>query len=349
MAARQFQARFPDLYRQLGLDPAALQQQLNGLTEELGAEAPRTAVTVVQRLVHFVLELFVYLIATFFFFLQGDRMLANLRALLPRRYHREVDRVAGEINGTLGAYLRGQLLLVAIMSSVTFVALTVYNMPYAIVLALMTGFLELIPIIGPWSAGAVAVSVAALNPAPPFGWSNLTLCIAVGITYFVLRQLEDVLIIPALIGRIVHLHPLLVIFCLLIGTTIGGVLGLLLAVPVAAVIKILLRYVYGKLVADVERRVVLLDDRADLHALIEELPGATNHHVVVVPQPGVLAWEDVPLVHRLAIESARHGVELSVVTADPVAGSLATAVGIETTVVPTGAPLPAPAPQPFGR
>ena len=228
-------------------------------------------------------------------------------------------------------------------------ALSIYNMPYAIVLALATGFLELIPIIGPWSAGAIAVSVAALNPNPPFGWSNLTLCIAVGITYFVLRQLEDVLVIPALIGRIVHLHPLLVIFVLLIGTTIGGVLGLLLAVPVAAVVKILLRYVYGKLVADIERRVVLLDDRADLHTVIAQLPEATNHHIVVVPQPGVLAWEDVPLFHRLAVESARHGVELSVVTADPVAGSLATAVGLETTVIPAGAPLPTPAPQPLGR
>jgi predicted PurR-regulated permease PerM len=339
-AIAQFEQRFPALTARLGLDTAVLQSQVTDLVNQASAEAPRTALAFVQKLFHLLIELFVYLIATFFFFLEGDRFLAAARRRLPRRYHREADRVVGQINATLGAYLRGQLLLVAIMSSVTFVALTIYDLPYAIVLALATGFLELIPILGPWSAGAIAVSVAAFDPTPPFGWSNLTLAIAVGITYFVLRQLEDVLVIPTLIGRIVHLHPLLVIFCLLIGTAIGGVLGLLLAVPTAAVVKILLQYIYGKLVADVEREVVLLDDRAGAERLLDDLPRLTNRHLVLLPRPGLLGWEDLPLVQRLALEGARHGVGLSVVTADPVAGSLATAVGLDTTVIPAGAPLP---------
>lgn len=343
-AVSQFEERFPDATAQLGLDTDALQRQLRDLINQVTAEAPRTALTFVQRLVHFLLELLVYLIATFFFLLEGDRFLATIRSRLPHRYHREVDRVAGQINATLGAYLRGQLLLVAIMSGVTYVALSVYQMPYAIVLALATGFLELIPIIGPWTAGAIAVGVAALAATPPFGWSNLTFAIVVGITYFVLRQLEDVLVIPTLIGRIVHLHPLLVIFCVLIGTTIGGILGLLLAVPTAAVLKILLQYIYGKLVADVERRVVVLDDRAGVQSLLDELPDLTNHHVVLLPRPGLLVWEDLPVVQRLALEAARHGVDLSVVTYDPVAGSLATAVGLDTTIVPADAPLLAPQP-----
>lgn len=341
-AARQFEARFPELTRQLGLDTATLEAQINDLIKQVSARAPETVVSVVQRLVHFLLELFVYLIATFFFFIQGDRILANVRARVPHRYHRELDRVAGEINATLGAYLRGQLVLVLIMSTATYIALTVYQMPYAIVLALATGFLELIPIIGPWSAGGIAVSVAIFAPNPPFGWSNATLAIVVGITYFVLRQLEDVLVIPTLIGRIVHLHPLLVIFVLLIGTTIGGVLGLLLAVPIAAVAKILLQYLYGKLVAEAERRVILLDDRGDLTALLDELPDLTNQHVVLLPHPGLLDWEDLTLMHRLVVDGAHHGVDLSVVTYDPLAGSLATAVGLDTTIVPTGAPLPEP-------
>ena len=343
-AVQRVEAHYPNLITQLGLDTAALQAQVDDLIKQVSARAPGTVLTVVQRLVHLLIELFIYLMATFFFFIQGDRILAALRGRVPHRYHREIDRVAGEINSTLGAYLRDQLLLVIIMSSVTYVALSIYNMPYAIFLAIATGFLELIPIIGPWSAGAIAVSVAALAPDPPFGWSNTTLAIAIGVTYFVLRQLEDVLVIPTLIGRIVHLHPLLVIFVLLIGTTIGGVLGLLLAVPSAAVVKILLQYIYGKLVADVERRVVLLDDRADLPALLDELPGLTNRHIVLLPQPGLLAWDDLPTIHQFAVAATRHGVDLSVVTADPVAGSLATAVGLDTTVVPAGVPLPAPTP-----
>lgn len=346
-ATSRIEERFPDLTRQLGIDTVVLQRQIQERIDQFTADAPRTAVTVFQRLVHFLIEFFIYLIATFFFFLQGDRILGGLRDRLPRRYHREINRVAHEVNATLGAYLRGQLLLVAIMSTVTYIALTIYDMPYAIALALATGFLELIPIVGPWSAGTIAVAVAALDPTPPFGWSNTTLAVAIGLTYFILRQLEDILVIPTLIGRIVHLHPLLVMFFLLIGTTIGGILGLLLVVPTAAVLKILVGYVYGKMVADIERRIIALDDRAALVALLDELPHLTNEHVVLLPRPGVLAWEDLPLIHRLGVESARHGVELGVVAADPIAGALATAVGLDTTVIPAVSPATEPAPQPI--
>lgn len=333
-ATSNFEERYPDLADRLGLDSTALQKQVNDLIAQITARAPRTALTFAQRLFTFMIEFFVYLIATFFFFLQGDRMVAGFRGRLPRRYHREIDRILGEINATLGAYIRGQLLLVIIMSGATYAALRIFDIRYALALALATGFLELIPIIGPWSAGAIAVSVAAFDPTPPFGWSNTTLCIAVGITYFTLRQLEDNLIIPTLIGRIVHLHPLLMIFVLLVGTSLGGILGLLLAVPAAAVVRILLRYLYDKLVHDAERRIVPLDDLAALTAFIGTLPGLTNEHIVLLAQPGVLRWEDVPTAHRLAVEAARNGVTLGVVTTDPIAGSLTTAVGIDTTVVP---------------
>jgi hypothetical protein len=321
------------LTEQLGLDPQALEKQAIDLVNQLSSEAPRTALTVAQRLFHLLIELFVYLTATFFFFIQGDRFIGWLRGLLPGRYHPEADRVLGEINGTLGAYLRGQVLLVIIMSSVTYVALTIYDMPYAFAIALATGLLELIPILGPWSAGAIAVSVAALDPTPPFGWSNVTLAIAIAITYFVLRQLEDILVIPTLIGRFTHLHPLLVISMLLVGTAIGGVLGLLLAVPIAAVARILLRYIYGKLITEPERQIIPLDAREQLAQVQAGLPERANQQVVLLVHPGVVQWDDLPAIHRLAQEASRQGIALSAVALDPIAGSLCTAVGMETTIV----------------
>ncbi len=330
-----FYEHFPVVPEQLGLDRVTLQRGINDVIGQITSQVPVTAITVAQRLFHFVLELFVYLIATFFFFLQGDRFTASLRRGVPLRYQRETERVFGEINSTMGAYLRGQVILIIIMSTVTYIALWIYDMPYALALAIATGCLELIPILGPWSAGAIAVTVAALSPTPPFGWSNATLAIVVAITYLTLRQLEDILVIPTLIGRIVHLHPLLVIFVLLIGTTLGGILGLLLAVPTAAVVRILLRYVYGKIVADAERRIVTLAGHTDIERLHGELANLTNVHIVLLTRPGALHWEDLPLVQGLAGLADRHGVNLSAITSDPVAGSLFTAVGVETSVVGT--------------
>lgn len=327
--------RFPELTAQLGIDPQALERQANDLINQLSSQAPRTAITVAQRVFHLLIELFVYLIATFFFFIQGDRFANWLRGLLPSRFHLEADRVLGEINRTLGAYLRGQALLVLIMSSVTYVALRVYDMPYAFAIALATGLLELIPILGPWSAGAIAVSVAALDPSPPFGWSNLTLAIAIAITYFTLRQLEDILVIPTLIGRIIHLHPLLVISMLLVGTAIGGVLGLLLAVPAAGVARILLRYLYGKLMAEPQRHIRPLENRKQLAQIQAELPTLANQELVLLAHPGALTWDQLPALQRLKQEASHQGTTLSAVTLDPIAGSLCTAVGLATTIVGT--------------
>lgn len=333
-ANQEFTQRFPAIAARFDLDTAALDRQLRDLTNQWTLAAPRRAIAFLQGLLAFLLEFFVYLIATFYLLTQGDRIVANARRLVPARYHREFDRLLGEINTTLGGYLRGQLLLVAIMSSVTYVALVIYGIRYAAILALATGLLELIPILGPWTAGTIAVSVAALQPVTPFGWSHLTLAVVVGITYFVLRQLEDNLVIPVVIGRIIHLHPLVMIFILLVGTAIGGVLGLFLAVPLGAVVKILLRYVYEKMVADDERQVVLVEQRATVEELGRELAARENQRIVLVIQPGVLAWDDLPLLHQLATERTRFGVELSVVTQDTIAASLATAVGLPTTVIP---------------
>jgi predicted PurR-regulated permease PerM len=329
----EFDQRFPEITEQWGLDPAAVEKQAIEFVNQLSSQAPRTALTVAQRLFHLIIELLVYLIATFFFFVQGHRLAGWFRDLLPERYQPEADRVLGEINRTLGAYLRGQVLLVLIMSGTTYAALRILDMPYAFAIALTTGLLELIPILGPWSAGAIAVSVAALDPTPPFGWSNMTLAIAVGITYLVLRQVEDILVVPTLIGRIVHLHPLLLMSVLLIGTAIGGVLGLLLAVPIAAVVRIVLRYIYGKLIAEQDRQIMPIDAREQFARIQAKLPEHTNQQVVLLVQPGVVQWDDLPAIHRLAKEASRLGITLSAVALDPVAGSLCTAVGMETTIV----------------
>ena len=342
--------RFPDLDERLGLDPAALQRQISEALNQLGARVPSTAVTITQRIFHFLIELFIYLIATFFFFVQGDRFVAAAHRALPLRYQREARRVFDDINRTLGGYLRGQAILVVIMSSATYVALRIYGVDYAFAIALTTGFLELIPIIGPWTAGTIAVSVAAFDTTPPFGWSNTTLAIAVAITYFVLRQLEDNLIIPTLIGRIVHLHPLLMIFVLLIGTSLGGALGLLLAVPFAAVVRIILNYVYSKIVAEGTRSVVAIAGRDDLVRLQGELPERTNIPIVLLVPSEILRWEDLPLAQEIGARATRYSVPLSVVTPDTIAGALFSAVGVETTVIGAAPMVPEPtesAPQPL--
>jgi hypothetical protein len=225
------------------------------------------------------------------------------------------------------------------MSTASYIGLTILDVRYALAVAIATGFLELIPIIGPWTAGAIAVSVALFQGSAPFGWTQMTLAIVVGLMYFVLRQLEDAFVIPLVIGRIIHLHPLLVIFVVVIGTALGGILGLVLAVPIAAVIKIISIYFYGKVMAREERHVEVIGTREDLERLVHQFEEMVNATVVLLTEPNVLRWEDLPLIRRIAESARDHAVALSAVTPDGVAGSLYTAAGIPTATIPTALPV----------
>jgi predicted PurR-regulated permease PerM len=195
---------------------------------------------------HFLLEFLVFLIATFFFLRDWPRVINWSQRLVPPASRHELLPLGAQVSILLSRYVRGQLLLVAIMSTATTIGLTVFGVPFSLLLGLLTGVLEVIPIIGPITAGAIACLVALGNPNP-FGWSQLAYVGAIAIMYTVLRHAEDYFVIPLVIGRIVRLHPALVIFSLLAGGAVFGLIGVVLAVPVAATLRLVLIYVSAKL------------------------------------------------------------------------------------------------------
>ncbi|MFN3372338.1 MAG: AI-2E family transporter, partial [Chloroflexus sp.] len=141
----------------------------------------------------------------------------------------------------------GQLILIVIMSVLLYIPLSILQVPYALVIAVASGVLEILPIIGPWSAAGIAMTVALFQPVTPFGLSNVTLAVLLGMIYFVFRQIEDHFIIPNVMGPLVRLHPGVVIFAILAGGALAGAFGLFISIPIAATIRILLSYIYRKL------------------------------------------------------------------------------------------------------
>ena len=195
---------------------------------------------------HFLLEFLVFLIGLFFFLRDFPRLTNWVKRLIPPPSRHELLPLGDQVSLLLGRYVRGQLVLVVIMWTATTIGLTLFGVPFSLLLGLMTGALEVIPIIGPITAGAVASLVALGNPNP-FGWSQLVYVAAIAIMYTVLRHAEDYFVIPLVIGRIVRLHPALVIFSLLSGGAVFGLIGVILAVPVAATLRLVLIYVSAKL------------------------------------------------------------------------------------------------------
>jgi len=190
-----------------------------------------------------------YLIITFYLLLDGEKYIRFFLLLFPAKYRRELTNVAKDINVTLGAYVRGQVILILIMSTASWLLLTSLKVHYSLVLCMATGILEVVPIIGPIIATTLAALVAFNQPTVAYGLTNIHLTLIVIIGYFVLRQIEDLIVIPNVVGKFIHVHPVVVLFALFVGARIGGVLGIFLALPVSAVLMVLFNYFYPKLTA----------------------------------------------------------------------------------------------------
>lgn len=226
---------------------APLEDQLIGVISDLGRTLSGNVPGLVFTALEAVLYTLVYLIVTFYLLLQSPELKAwAIRQIAPP-YRAEICELGRQIDQVLGAYIRGQLFLILIMAVMLYIPLSILHVPSALVIAIASGTLELIPIIGPWSAAGIAMTVAFFQPHVPFGLSSGNLAGLLGIIYFVLRQIEDNFIIPNVVGHLVKLHPVIVIFAIMAGGAIGGMFGLLISIPVAAVIRILLMYIYPKL------------------------------------------------------------------------------------------------------
>jgi predicted PurR-regulated permease PerM len=252
------------------LQDSLITPNLQDLDRQIANMIQRNALPVVIGAGHFLLEFLIFLIGTFLMLRDAPRLLNFVQRQLPQQHRGELVHVLRETNTMLGRYIRGQLILVVLMSSVTTIALTILGVPYSVLLGVMTGVLETIPFVGPITAGAIACLVALGHPNP-FGWEQVAYVAVVAIMYTVLRHAEDYLVIPTVIGRAVRLHPAIVIFALLSGGAVFGLLGIVLAVPVAATLRLVLIYVRAKL-RDEDPYPSLTEELAATHEAVSEHP-----------------------------------------------------------------------------
>lgn len=264
-----------------------LRNALNNILDRLPALAQELGPGLVSKTFRFVVDLLLYLIATFYLMLIGGRAIWQFVGTLPLNLRTEMRGLVKRADTVLGAYIKGQVLLVLIMSVASFIFLSIMGIRYALLLGIMTGILELIPFVGPYLAITVCCLVAFFQPHGPglsYGLDGVVLVIFVVIGLFILRQLEDLVVIPNVIGRIVELPPLLVIFTTITAAALLGPMGLLLGVPIVAVLKIIVGYLYYKLV-DADRQKLFLTHEAtmeDFLALLRTFE-PNSRWLIVVP------------------------------------------------------------------
>ena len=201
-------------------------------------QSPSDAIHLAEQAVAVVLQTILALIVTFYFLLDGRRFGRFALRFLDRSQRADALRIGHHIHVVLGRWLRGQLLLIGLVAAVLYLFLgPILHVPYALALSILSGVLEIIPLVGPIIAAALAGTVA-------FGTRGTDTTIAVLVVYVVVRQIEDQVVMPLVIGRAVHLHPVVTIFAVLVGLSTMGILGGLLGVPVAAALNVTLHEIY---------------------------------------------------------------------------------------------------------
>jgi predicted PurR-regulated permease PerM len=200
--------------------------------------SPGDALHVAGTVGEVALQAILAIIVMFYFLLDGSRFAAFGLGFLPPADRQRTQQILDRIHIVLGRWLRGQLLLIALVAAVVYLVLgPVLHIHYALALAVLSGVLEILPLVGPITAAALAATFA-------LGQAGTETAIFVVVFYFVLRQVEDQIVMPIVIGRVVHLHPVVTIFAVLVGLSVWGVLGGLLGVPVAAALNVTLHELF---------------------------------------------------------------------------------------------------------
>lgn len=183
----------------------------------------RNAFTLTSRVFGGIFSTLTVLIISFYLLLDHE----NLKKAIARSFHRDerprVLNTLEEVDSKLGAWLRGQMSLSLIIGVVTWIALTLLGVPFALPLAILAGLLEIVPTLGPILASIPAIIVAiTVSPA---------LTIAVAILYIMIQLVENNFLVPKIMQRAVGLNPIIVIVAVTIGASLMGVIGALLSIP----------------------------------------------------------------------------------------------------------------------
>ncbi|RJQ11766.1 MAG: AI-2E family transporter [Bacillota bacterium] len=181
------------------------------------------------------------------FYLIRDRdVIRNgVATLLPVSSRGETLRALSEMNQVLAGYIRGQLLVAAIVGSLVGIAAQILGLPFSAILGVVAGVTNVIPYFGPIIGAVPAVGLALLE-SPLLALKTIA-------AFFVIQQIDSLFVTPRILGVSVGLHPLVVIFSLLAGLNLYGILGMLVAVPAVAVGKVLSKHLFERFVAEWRR------------------------------------------------------------------------------------------------
>ncbi len=182
-------------------------------------------------------------VIAFYFMRDWDELVKKTLHLLPRHIEPLVKKLAHQSDEVLGAFIRGQMVVMVSLSGIYSIGLWIAGLELALLVGLLAGLVSFVPYLG-FIVGILAAIVASL-----IQFHDLSLLISIAIVFSIGQLLESLLLTPLLVGDKIGLHPVAVIFAIMAGGQLFGFVGILIALPVSAVIMVLLRHLYQSYVS----------------------------------------------------------------------------------------------------
>jgi predicted PurR-regulated permease PerM len=185
-----------------------------------------------------IVALLIVFVVTFYMVAEEGIIRRAVHSIAPQKYHESIDELTVKIQHKIGLWLRGQFILSFIIFALSFIGLSVLGVKYALILALFAGLTEFVPILGP-ILGSIPAIFIAFNQTP-------LLALFVILLYLLIQRMENDFLVPTVMQKAVGVNPLVSIIALLIGGKLGGIVGMLLAIPVVTVVGVIIDFFTGE-------------------------------------------------------------------------------------------------------
>ena len=213
---------------------------------------------VTSGLLEAILVFLVAPVVAFYLLIDLPRVREQAVSLVPEAHRSEVLHVSRQLGTAIGGFLRGQMIVALIVGLMTSVGFYVIDLKFWLIIGMIAGFLNIIPFVGPWVGGALGVTVGLVT-------ADLQTAVYAALVALIVQQIDNNFVSPTVLRATVRLHPAAVLLVLILGGGIGGLWGVLLAVPITAAIKIVAGHLWRTRILDQS-----WEEARD--ALIEETP-----------------------------------------------------------------------------
>lgn len=218
------------MYEYTSFLPETVHDKMDGLFDRLESKMDSfigDIVGMLTKVVDMIVLVTVIPVLVFYFLKDFTTIKRYVKKWIPRNYQQEASRLVHAIDDSLGSYLRGLLIVNLFVGIAAFIVLHFLHVKYALLLAIIMGITNIIPYFGP-----IIGAIPALLITIPV---SVKLAIIVMVAFFIIQLIESNLLSPYIYGKSIHIHPIVIIFALLVGGEIGGVIGMVLAVPVLTI------------------------------------------------------------------------------------------------------------------